>query len=212
MIKKILISMGVVIAVSAITVGVLLSVKSTQSSPSTTMPTSNTLVLDHSKDYGACTLLDTSSIKTALGDTAAHLQAPVDVGIIKDTYFGDGVKNIVSDSQTCIYAFAPGGNSDNTLSGTDAFMVKMTVYTNKDGPNTLITQTKQNPNATAIASLGDAAFYLANTTSVGPEATSSFELLVFRGSKSTSYSIIKPTKGSTLTIDSAKAALMILAK
>lgn len=212
--KKILLSVGVTAVVAGITFGALyfINVNKTTSAPTTATTDSNKLVLDHSKDYGACTLLDISAIKTALGEAAANLQAPVNTGITGDTYFGDDVKNIVSDSQTCVYAFASGGTTDKTVGAANGLSVKQTVYTNPDGPKALIEQTKQVPEAIPIASLGDAAFYIADTSAGGPDATASFTLIVFNSSKSTSYTIIQPAKSTTFTTESAKTALLLLAK
>lgn len=212
MMKKILISVGIVVVVSGLTIGSLYFTKNSKSTPATKTPVSKTLVLDHSKDYGACELLSVSSIKTTLGDTAKNLQPLVNAGITKDQYFGEGVKDLVSDTQTCVYPFAAGSKSDTTLSAANGFIVKLTKYTNTDGPKALIEQMKQNPTATSIASLGDAAFYITDGSSKGPDATDSFELLVFKNNDSTSYSIIQPVKNVTLTADSAKTALLALAK
>lgn len=215
MIKKIIISVIIAIAAAGITFGALYYIKSTQTTPVENTPdaaTSKKLVFDLSKDYGACTLLDAASIKTALGSIADNLQAPINAGITPDSYFGDGVEEIVSDSQTCTYAFAPGSKTDETLSAANGFIVRQTVYTNTDGPKALIEQVSQNPIAIAVESLGDAAFYMPDTSAEGPDATESFTLLVFNKNKSTTYSIIQPSEGSTLTADSAKTALLTLAK
>jgi hypothetical protein len=214
MIKKILLGVGITIVAAGVTFGTLYFIESAKHTATTNNTSSNSkkLVLDHSKDYGACTLLDTSSIKTALKDAAANLQAPLDAGITSDRYFGDGVKDVTSDSQTCVYAFTPGGSTDEALSAANGLIIKQTVYTNKGGPSALITQTKQNPTATIIPALGDAAFYITNIATTGPEATSSFTLLVFEGNKSTSYAIIQPAKSTTFTADSAKTALLALVK
>jgi hypothetical protein len=211
MIKKILISIGITVIAAGVAIGALYLVKLAQPAPAAKVSASKTLILDHSKDYGACTLLTTSSIKTALGDTATNLQAQENVGITRDNYFGNGVQNIVSDSQTCIYAFAPGSNARNTLDATNGFTVKKTVFTNKDGPKELINQTKLDPSKTVINSLGDIAFYSANNVAQGPGATYNFELQIFKSNESTSYTISQPAKNSTFTADTAKTALLALA-
>jgi hypothetical protein len=210
--KKILISAGVIVAIAGITIGVLALVKYLQPAKVTTdtAQTSKKLVLDHSKDYGACTLLNATKIQTALGDT--QLQQPVDAGITSDRYFGDGIKDVTSDTQTCVYAFVPGTSTDETLNGTNGLTIKLTKYTNTDGPKAVIAQMKQNPTATVIDSLGDAAFYTHDTAAAGPDATASFTLVVFKNNASTSYAIIQPATASTFTADSAKTALLSLAK
>jgi hypothetical protein len=212
MIKRILIGLGVVVVTAGIAFGILYFIKREQPAPATKVAVSKTLVLNHSKDYGACSLLTASSIKTALGSVAANLQPQEDAGITADSYFGSDVKNIASDSQTCVYAFAPGGNSANTLNANNGFTVKKTVFTNKDGPKALIDQAKLDPTKTVVSSLGDVAFYGADTSANGPGATYNFELQVFKNNESTSYTISQPAKGATFTAETAKTALLTLAK
>jgi hypothetical protein len=210
--KQILKSVGITILVAGVTVGGLALLKQANHTSPVTTATSPKLVLDHSKDYGACTLVTATAIRSALGDTAANLQPPVDAGITRDSYFGDGAQNIVSDSQTCVYAFAPGGTSETTISGTNALTIKKTKYSNNGGPKAVIEQIKANPEASAITALGDSAFYIANTTSNGPGATASFTLLIFKNNESTTYTIIQPAKTTTLTTETAKTALLMLTK
>ncbi|TAL15046.1 hypothetical protein EPN95_00885 [Patescibacteria group bacterium] len=211
MIKKILISAGIIVAIAGVTLAVLYFIKQAQPAPAKTS-SAKTLVLDHSKDYGACTLLGATLIKSTLGDTANKLQPSTNTGITKDKYFGSGVSNVVSDSQACIYAFVPGGNAGNGFNATNAFMITRTVFTNTGGPVALIAQMKQNTTLTSIDSLGDAAFYSADATAQGPGATHTFNLQVFTGTKETSYTINQPTASATFTADTAKTALTALAQ
>jgi len=213
MIKKILISAGVIVVIAGLTLGVLLVVKHQDSAHNKApTPVSKKLVLDHSKDYGACTVVDETAIKSALGAGAANLQKPVDAGITSDRYFGDGVKNVTSDTQTCVYPFAPGASSDQKLVGANGLTIKVTKYTNPEGPKAVIEQSKKDPTAVIVPSLGDAAFYTTNTSIEGPDAAASFTLLVFKNNESTSYAIIQPAKQATFTVESAKTALLTLAK
>lgn len=209
--KRLFISAGIILAIASTTVGILYFIKQTQPT-STPASTSETLVLDHSKDYGACTLLDISSIKSALGDVATNLQPMKNIGITKDTYFGSDVENIVSDSQACIYAFVPGGNADNGFNASNSFVIQNTVFTNSDGPAALIKQIKQDTSIVSIDSLGDSAFYNANDIAEGPGAIYSFNLRVFTDMKATNYTINQPADSATFNAESAKAALTQLAK
>lgn len=211
MIKKVLISIGIIIVIAGITVGVLSFIKHPLKTPATQTLVSKKLVLDHSKDYGACTLIDISTIKTNLGDAVTSLQAPVDAGITSDRYFGDSVKDVTSDTQTCVYAFAAGGSTDEALIGINGLTIKQTKFTNTEGPNAVIKQMKQNPTATSISELGDAAFYTEDTQAKGPNATFSFTLIVFKNKESTSYSIIQLASTSIFTPERAKTALLGLA-
>jgi hypothetical protein len=211
MIKKILISAGIIIVFAGVVVGVLYFIKQTHPVVGT-KNSSSTPVLDHSKDYGACKLLTTSLIKTTLGSAATNLQTSENMGITKDRYVGDGVKDVVSDSQSCVYAFVSGGTLENGFNADNGLSVEKTVFTNKEGPKALIAQIIQLDPTTQISSLGDAAFYTADTASQGPGATDSFELQIFKGNDSTSYTIQQPAAKSTFTADTAKAALLALAQ
>jgi hypothetical protein len=209
MIKKILIGFVLVIVAAGIALGILYLIRP---NPQAKAPVSTKLVLDHSKDYGACTLLDSSSIKAALGKAAANLQQPINVGITNDNYFGDGAQSIVSDSQTCIYSFAPADSTKNTVSATDGLTIKKTMLTTKEGTKALIDQTKSDTSKTEVSALGDIAFYNADTTAQGPDATYNFILQVFNGNESISYTISQSAKSATFTAITAKAGLILLAK
>lgn len=212
MIKKILIALGIIIVAAGIALGIFYFIKPVQLTPAAKNATSEKLVLDHSKDYGACTLLSVSSIKASLGTAAKDLQNPQNMGVTIDKYFGDGVQDIVSDSQTCIYAFVAGGTLDNSYNKVNSFSVGKTVFTNNDGPKALISQMKSSSTNVEISTLGDAAFYSADTTTQGPGATYSFNLQVFKDKTSTTYMIIQPAKTATFTAETAKTALLALAK
>lgn len=210
MIKKILIGAGIVLVAAGIALGVIYFV--TRSQNSTPDKTSTETVLDHSKDYGACSLLDVSTIKETLGDSASDLQEPKDMGIVSNKAIGKGVDQIASDSQLCVYAFGQGGTLENGYNSNDAFIIERIVYSNSDGPKTLIEQIKAGSVGTTVDALGDFAFYGANSTGTGPNATHSFKLEVFIDKTSVRYMIRQPADSASFTDESAKTALVKLAK
>lgn len=213
MLKKILISVGIVVVTAGIAFGALYFITQSQRTSNTTKDKASTVtVLDHSKDYGACSTLESSAIKSTLGDAAANLQKPEDMGIVSNKATGSGVGDLTSDSQLCIYAFTPGGTQANGFNSGNAFIVEQIVYSNKSGPETLIKQIQSNNLTTPVEGIGDAAFYSANNMSQGPGAIYSFELEVFTGKKSAVYTIYQPAKSASFTADSAKTALIQLAK
>lgn len=209
MIKKILIGAGAIIFTAGVTFGVLYFLKQTETAQIDTTPK---LVLDHSKDYGACTLLDTSFIKTTLGELAKDLQDPKDAGIVSNKAIGGGVGDLESDSQRCVYGFEPGGNIENSFNASNGLTIERIVYTNDSGPKSLIEQVKANPDAVAIEGLGDAAFYNATPKPVGPNASYSFRLETFTDKTSVRYIIRQPVDTATFTSETAKAVLTKLAK
>lgn len=211
MIKKILIGAGAVVFTAGATFGVLYFLKQAEPAPAQ-IDTTPRLVLDYSKDYGACNLLETSFIKTTLGEPAKNLQDPEDVGIVSNKAIGEGVEELESDSQRCVYAFEPGGNLENSFNASNGLTIERIVYSNDSGPKTLIEQVKANPEAIAIEGLGDAAFYNATPNASGPNASYSFRLETFTDKTSVRYIIRQPVDTATFTTESAQEALTQLAK
>jgi len=210
MIKKILISSGVMIIAAGLVFGALYFIKQAQTSP--TSESTAATVLDHSKDYGACDLIDSSSLKKALGDSASGLQPAEDMGIVGNKAIGEGVDDLVSDSQICVYAFGPGGTLENGYNSGDAFIIERIIYSNESGPKTFIKQIQSQSTATAVdGTLGDYAFYGTNTTAVGLGATDSYKLQIFTDNTSVRYMIHQPAESSSFTVESAKAALIQIA-
>ncbi|MFZ3009486.1 MAG: hypothetical protein WA030_00495 [Candidatus Microsaccharimonas sp.] len=211
MIKKILIGAGIVIVAAGVVFGVMYLISRLQSN-STPEKTTTETVLDHSKDYEACNLLDVSTIKETLGDSAANLQNPEDMGIVSNKATGEGVEDIASDSQICVYAFSSGGTLANGYNSSNAFIIERTVYSNEAGPKTLIEQIKAHSIGTTVDTLGDFAFYGANNTGTGPDAAYSFKLEVFIDKVSVKYMIRQPADSASFTDESAKTALVKLAR
>lgn len=210
MIKKILISSGVIVITAGLVFGVLYFMKQTQSSPAA--KSAAVTVLDHSKDYGACTLVNSASLKKALGNSAVDLQPAEDMGIVGNKAIGEGVDNLVSDSQICVYAFGPGGTLENGYNSGDAFIIERIIYSNESGPKPFIDQIVSQSTATAVdGALGDYAFYGANTTATGPRATFSFKLEVFTDKTSVRYMIRQPAESASFTAETAKTALIQIA-
>jgi len=211
MIKKILISTGAVIGAMAITLGILLFVQqSTAPAEDVPSPDSSVFVPDLSKDYGACSVLEQASISSVLGEPANNLQPANNIGIIEESQAGEGAQDIVADSQTCVYAFTPGGVAENGFNITNAFVVQKSTYSSLEGASTIIEQIKADPSSQPESS-GNNTFYTPNTAAQGPDAIYTFELQVFNGTERTVYSIRQPAEAATFTVESARTALLALA-
>jgi hypothetical protein len=208
--KKILITVGVIIVVAGAVAGSLYLWQRAQAPKDT--PKQTETVLDHSKDYSACKLLDTAAIKTALGEAAKDLQDPQDMGIVQNKAVGEGVDDLVSDSQYCVYAFKTGGTLENGYNSGEALIIERIVYTNDGGPKSLIKQVAENDVTSPVEGIGDAAFYSANSVAKGPGATYSFRLQVFIDKTSIRYMIRQPAESASFTDETAKTALIQLAK
>lgn len=215
MVKKILISVGVVLIVAAIVVGVLVIIKQAQPQQDAadgddTVP--QTTVADLSKDYGACNVVTTSGIKAALGSVADDIQEPQNLGIVGDVAIGPGVEGLASDSQLCVYAFTAGGTIEDGFNSQNALTIEVTRYTNEGGPTAFIEQIRQSGVVETIPTLGNDVFYSANTVSQGPGAVYTFKLQVFDTGQLTAYAIRQPADSATLTAETARAALITLAE
>lgn len=196
----------------AITLGILflvqLSTAPVEDAPSAD---SSVFVPDLSKDYGACSALEQASIRLVLGEPANNLQPAVNIGIIEEPQVGESSQDIVADSQTCVYAFEPGGVAENGFNITNAFVVRKTTYANLEGARAVIEQIKSDPSSLPELP-GDNTFYTPNTAAQGPDAIYSFELQVFNGAGRTVYSIRQPAEAATFTAESARVALLAIAK
>lgn len=207
MIKKLLLFAGILLASTALTVGILYFVR--QGQTDSTPPAQS--ILDLSKDYGACSLLDLSFVKSTLASAASDLQEPENMGIVNDKPIGDDVEAVVADSQICTYAFIPGGTIENGFNASNGLTIQVTKYTNESGPLALIEQAEGITDNTEIIGLGDAAFYTSNTVSQEMGSTYSFRLQVFDGDQSFEYTIRQPAETATFTTESGQAALVKLA-
>lgn len=208
MTKKIIIGLGIVIVVAAAVLGSLYFINRAPVTSDSNKPTAQ---FDNSKDYGACTLVDRALIGKALGDVAATLQQPQSTGIVSNKSIGDNVKNVASDSQTCIYAFKPGGSADNGFNANDAFVVQVTSYSSDSDTKSVIEQIKLDGTISAL-NVGDStAFYSSNTVSQGPGATYHFKLIIIKGTKQYALSINQPAGSGSVAADAAKTALYEIA-
>jgi hypothetical protein len=211
MLKKIFISAGIVIVIMGITVGAIYVI---QQRPfgSNQGNTDGELVLDLSKDYGACDMLDTSSIQSALGQPADTIQPAKNTGITPLEPTGEDTGDVVADLQTCVYAFEAGGDVDNGFNANNGLTVEKTLYTNKAGADAIIAQIQLDPGAVEVETLSDAAFFLSSTDVNGPDAVYSFDLHVFSNTEHTTYSIRQPADNATFTAETARTALVSLSE
>lgn len=206
--KKLLIILSIIIGAVGITLIVFVLTLPKLSTPAVSIAPS----FDHSKDYGACTLIDTATIKSALGTSANTLQTPVDMGIANYKLIGNKLADIKADSQLCVYAFATGGSAANDYLSNNAFSTQVVTYRKDTDTLAVINQLALDSDAAKTDVSGHTAFYSANTVSQGPNATYSFKLFVFIGNKEYVYAISQPVSHATFTADSGKTILTSLAR
>jgi len=218
MLKKVLISLGIILVASGLMVGILFAIKQAQPQPETEEsseveadPTKT--VADLSKDYGACTLLTVEFIKTTLGDSAKDLQEPQNMGIVNENNVGPGVEGIVSDSHTCAYPFVLGGAIEDGFNNGNGLNVQVTMYQSSDDAIAMSTQIRESGMAESIDGLGDAAFYTYSDDERGlSEPTNTFKLQVFKDQKLTSLTLRQPTETSAFNAETGRDVLVKLAE
>lgn len=212
MLKKILISLGAVVLVTVATVGILYAVQQNTAIEVEPTDTQSNVSIDLSKDYQACTTISFDALQNALGATGDSLQEPQNAGITGEQRVGEGVDDVVADSQTCVYAFTGGGTVENGFNAGNAFVIQKTLYTNATGTSAVIAQTAQDPTLEVINGIGDAAFYSSSDQAEGPDATYVFDLLLFREKERISLTIRQPADEATFTAESARSALLSIAQ
>lgn len=210
--KKILLATIIAIVAAVATVGVIYFIDKSRSNDNIDGNQSEESVLDLSKDYGACSDLDTDFIKTTLGEAAENLQDPENMGIVGNITIGEDVTDAKSDSQICVYAFEPGGTVENGFNSHNGLLVEKTKYPDQTELDLLIEQMELDPTVTEVSDIGSRAFYAFVDSPKGPDASHKFKLQVFEGNDLTSLTISQPADSATFNAETAKEALILLAK
>lgn len=218
MLKRVLISLGIVLVATGLMIGILLAIRQAQPQPepqesSQTEPDTTKTIADLSKDYGACTLLDVEFIKTTLGEVANNIQEAQNMGIVGENNVGPGVDNVVSDSQTCAYPFINDGNIENGFNNSNGLNVQVTLYKNNDDAIAISTQIRESGLAESIDDLGDSAFYTYADGEKGLSVpTNTFKLQVFKDQKLISLTLRQPVETSMFDTETGRDVLVKLAK
>lgn len=205
--KAIIISIISIIVVAGGVVGILLFVKAQQTA-APSVDNATTLKADLSKDYGACTILDKNFVKSTLGEPANDLQGPDNVGRI---YSPNG-----DESQLCVYSFIGGGTIDNAFNQANGFSTE--VYVFKDEANKTAYKEVVDLTKGAVKGVGDAATftYVTQDTAASPGSPvfkqTKATLKVYSALKIYTYTITQPTESSSFDEQSAKDALLTIAK
>lgn len=212
--QKILISIAIIVAAAVISFGALFAINQLMGSgqESSDNSSADESILDFSKDYGACNLLDFQFVKSTLGDAAANLQEPKNTGIANVVEITEEQPDEETDSQVCVLAFEPGGNVENGFNASNGLSIKKTVYSSDEAKSVFLNQIKSDPTATEVQGVSDAAYYVAADKSNSPNAANTFLLEVFSANESITFTIRQPADSSTFTADSALLALEVLAK
>jgi hypothetical protein len=202
--KVIIISILAVVVVAAAVVGGLVLLKSFKSSTDATVAvTPPSLVADTSKDFGACSIVDKSSIKSVLSTPAADLQGPDNVG--------RGLVGNGDESQTCVYAFIPGGTIDNGFTINNSFNIEVYVF----GSDAIKQSALQliSDDLTEVPSLGERATYAVYIDAADvPDAKIQYSLIVYSGLKRYTFTINEPRDAPLYSSETASAALKTIAR
>jgi hypothetical protein len=199
--KMIFISLAIVILIAAAVVGALVVFKKPNAAPDVASPAPS-LVADTSKDFGACTVLDKSIIKTALSTPADNLMGPDNMG---RGLIGNG-----DESQTCVYSFTDGGTIDNGFNINHSFNIEVYVFADEAAKTAAIALI--DPALPKIPDLGELAVYATYVDqSEQTDAKTQYVLSVYAGLKRYSFTINEPTLAALYSASTAQTALQSIA-
>lgn len=210
LVKKILISLGAVIIVAGVAFGVLLALgggnTNEQAGPVSTVDPGQ---VDTSKDYGACELLTTATIKRTLGEPAAQLQDPGNLGrVYIGSQFGEQLAG--DESQSCVYSFIEGGTFENGFNGQHGLTVEVYVHGTPESREAFVAAIATEPGVKVGTLDGDDTFFISSEV-IEPAGT---RYSFTRVADQTHYrlSIAEPVGSETFSAVSAKEALTTLAR
>jgi hypothetical protein len=204
--KIILVSVGSIIGIAALAFGALLLLNQQeaqqQQEPATPTASVEPGQVDTSKDYGACAVLEKSTIQAALGEPAASLQGPDDLGrVYIGSQFGDQIEG--DESQTCVYAFIEGGTFENGFNGQHGISVEVYVHANQASLDAFAIE--QEPGVVVGTQEGDKTYFI--SADVVEPAGTSYSLTRISGLKHYTITLREPNDAATFTAESAKAVL-----
>lgn len=200
--KTIIISVIAVVVVAGIATAVLLLVRGannkSMASDDDRYATTKTIP-DPTKNYGACDLLTTADIKTALGTSADKLAAGFNAG--------KGIVGNGDTAQNCVYGLSKEVTEISSSMLTDSFYT--TVYVYKDQASKTA-DTAAYDNSAPVEGIGDKAGFF---TSVDQTLkTTEYSLRVDVGLRYYGFAIRQTSSTKTFDETSALAALTMLAK
>lgn len=196
--KRIIISIVAIVLVAGIVVGLLfLFKKPTTSTADETKITK--LSPDLSVDYGACKLLDKTTITPALGNIADNLQGPDNMGRVH-ILNGD-------ESQICVYGFEKGGTIEDSFNIANSFNVE--VYTHKNQASLSLAKESIVPGQQTVKDVGESAVFYSINSDLDNKVT--YTLVVYIDLRHYSYTINVPKDSLAFTEESALTALQSIA-
>lgn len=208
--KKIILSVVGLVLVAAIVVGVLYLVKTLsplgQDDTTSAEGSASSWRPDTSHDYGACTRVPKSTIESALQGKVASVYGPDNMGyFVGKGFTKDGP--VSYDMQSCIYPFAPGASVDNVYNQYDGLIVTVSHFRSQADADAVLALAREGDKG--IGGIGQHAVY---TSSASGEAGKAFSLNVIDGMTQYQYEIKQSSGKITFTDDSAREALVTIAR
>lgn len=191
--KVIAIIAGIIIVVLLGAGGIfVLNQKNTTADSSTAGTTTAKADTTKEDDLGLCSIIDTATVKSALGSAAANLSGPNNSGV---TSLGDGDKG-----QTCVYPLVEGGTVSNS------FYTDLAVYSQESFDKIAdFTATS----GTDVSGVGDKAKFKSSEPLTGG---TEFTITAIKGTKVYLFVISQPKGAVTFDDTSALAALTTIAQ
>lgn len=194
--KRVLIGIITIVAVGALTTGILYFLRpSTPSGPG--LSTSNETLPDTSVNYGACSLVSVDSIKSSLGKTATTITEGFNTG--------RGYEKNGDSAQNCVYGLSKEVTSISEEMFNDSFYTTVYVYGSEGSKDADIDVYTSN---TVVTGIGDKAVFI--NSSDDTLKTTKYELRVASGIRYFAFTI-KQATDSALLESSALTALKELA-
>ena len=152
---------------------------------------------DGTKDYGACSIFETKTVKEVLAPVTTTIQDSQSVGLAT---FENG-----DEVQVCTYAFIAGGTPENEFNIRNGFSTE--VFLHHDATSKDAYLEMQKGDTETVDSIGDTAFYAKRLVN---EADVKYVLYVFEGLRHYTFTIARPAGSPALDDETVKQSLLKL--
>lgn len=152
---------------------------------------------DGTKNYGACSIFNTQTVREVLAPISTSIENPQTVGLAT---FENG-----DEVQVCTYAFIPGGTAENEFNIKNSFSTE--VFLHHDVTSLDAYRQSQESDAEKVSDIGDEALYAKRLVNEGDIR---YVLYVFKDLRHYSFVINRPAGSSAVNDDTVKQSLLTL--
>lgn len=186
---------------SSVAIGLsLLNKTPVSENPTKTTTGNQPIVVDTSKDLGACTIIAKTQLQSALGEPARTLKGPDNLGVTRNVIGGTA-----DLGQTCVYSFIAGGTIENNFNGANGLTIEVFEYGSQANLDKALKGNQALDTATTTQ-IEDGSFFEAGVVE-GTTTANLYSLIVFSGLKHYSFIISEPKDTAYFTADTAQTTL-----